>query len=110
MIPQDLGPTSPRSSFSNNHHSFALPSLKNPSSMIHFSLDSPTDSGEDPNFVCFTLVSKAHPAGLEPATFGSVDLTCFPNAFLMLEKAPGFQGLLLLPRCDNASTKRRFRA
>ncbi len=28
-------------------------------------------------------------------SFGSVDLTWFPNAFLMLEKAPDFQGLLL---------------
>ncbi len=27
--------------------------------------------------------------------FGSVDRKCFPYALLMLEKAPGFQGLLL---------------
>ncbi len=28
----------------------------------------------------------------------------------MLEKAPDFQGLLLLPSLDNASTKRRYHA
>ena len=34
--------------------------------------------------------------------------TWFPDAFLMLGKAPEFQGLLLLPSLDNASTKRRY--
>lgn len=39
-----------------------------------------------------TVVSRVHPIGFEPITFGSVDLVCFPYALLMLAKAPVFRG------------------